>query len=364
MLRYVIALGALASVTAPAAAQVDSGTTSRAPRSYNAPRLTYSITSKEGWLGIGVACSHCSLTANDDGEARRWTFSEPPTVFTVDYDGPADRAGLRTGDTLVAIDGVPLTSSRGGTAFANIRPGQAVRLTYRRLSEEREVGLVAQSHPVNYQLGQAMQAMRRAQEIEERTLESSREQLERSQQTLEEMRAEMESRLAEAQSRRDSSSMTQLTRMRRVLEEQQRALARMLDERATLESREWPAPAIPALPATPAPGAEPAVPAEPAEPAPAALPAEPAMPAAPAIAPMPPMSYREHRRFGPLRYTGRLGDVVIEARGPGGVTATEVSDSEVVITSGDLSVRLALLPRAAPRAAEPAPAPTPRPPQD
>jgi len=39
-------------------------------------------------------------------------------------------------------------------------------------------------------------------------------------------------------------------------------------------------------------------------------------------------------RLRPLRYTGRLGDVVIEARGSGGVTATEVSDSEVVVTSG------------------------------
>jgi len=67
-------------------------------------------------------------------------------------------------------------------------------------------------------------------------------------------------------------------------------------------------------------------------PTPAIAPMAPmaAMPAMPAIAPVAPMSYREHRGFGPLRYTGRLGDVVIEARGSGGVTATEVSDSEVV----------------------------------
>ncbi len=133
-------------------------------------------------------------------------------------------------------------------------------------------------------------------------------------------------------------------------------LARTLAERATLESREWQEPPpVAAMPPTPA--AAPAAPGEPAEPAPAAVPAQPAMPAAPAIAAMPPMSYREHRRFGPLRYTGRLGDVVIEARGPGEVTATEVSDSEVVVTSGDLSVRLALRPRTPP----PAPARAPRP---
>ncbi len=195
MLRYIIALGALAAVTAPAAAQVDSSRAGSATISRSVPRLTYSITSREGWLGIGVACSQCSLTASDDGEARRWTFSAPPTVFTVDRDGPADRAGLRTGDTLIAIDGVPLTSSRGGTAFANIRPGQAVRLTYRRLSEEREVGLVAQSHPVSYQVGAAMRAVRRAQELQQQTLESSREQLERSRATLDQVREQMRQQL-------------------------------------------------------------------------------------------------------------------------------------------------------------------------
>jgi len=363
MFRYIIAFGALAAVTAPAAAQVDS-TRNGAGRGTGrgAATYSYSITSKEGWLGIGVSCSRCSLTASDDGAARQWTFSEPPTVFTVDQDGPADRAGLRTGDTLVAIDGVPLTSSRGGAAFANIRPGQAVRLTYRRYAEEREVGLVAQAHPVNYQVGKAMQVLRRAQEMQEHTLESSREQLERSRATLAQVREQVQQQLEEAQSQRDSASVELIQRLRSILDAQQRVLARTLDERATLEAREWPEPApVAAVPATPAPAAEPAVPAEPAEPAPAALPAEPAMPAAPAIAPTPPMTYREHRRFGPLRYTGRLGDVVIEARGPGGVTATEVSDSEVVVTSGDLSVRLALRPRATPK---PARAPVARPPQD
>ena len=84
---------------------------------------------------------------------------------------------------------------------------------------------------------------------------------------------------------------------------------------------------------------------------------------------MAPMSYAEHREFGPLRYSGRLGEVVIEARSPSAVTATEVTDSEVVVASHDLSVRIAIRPAArlpkrapTPRAATPAhPA---RPPQE
>jgi len=82
------------------------------------------------------------------------------------------------------------------------------------------------------------------------------------------------------------------------------------------------------------------------------------------MAPMAPLTYREHRAFGPLRYSGQLGDVVIEARSPFAATATEVSDSEVVVTSRDLSVRIAIRPRATPTPrAAPAPkaAPTPRP---
>jgi hypothetical protein len=85
-------------------------------------------------------------------------------------------------------------------------------------------------------------------------------------------------------------------------------------------------------------------------------------------APVAPLTYAQHRAFGALRYTGQLGDVVIEARSPWAATATEVSDSEVVVTSRDLSVRIAIRPRALPTprptpAPKPAPTPRPRPPK-
>ena len=347
MLRYIIALGALAAVTAPAAAQVDSIVAVR--------RYGPSISSREGWLGIGVSCSRCTLSASDDGAARQWTFSEPPLVFSVDRNGPADRAALRTGDTLVAIDGVPLTSQQGGGAFANVRPGQTVRLTYRRGGAEHAVRLIAQSHPITdaRQMEQAARALRRAHEAQARELEQSRGQLDRSRVELEEVRTQME-QMARGQSH-SGLDTARLESLRRTLERQASALQEILAERQALEQHEESADAamqpMPAMPAT--------------APTPAIAPMAPmaAMPALPAIAPVAPMSYREHRGFGPLRYTGRLGDVVIEARGSGGVTATEVSDSEVVVTSGDLSVRLALRPRATPKPA-PRPAAAARPPRD
>ena len=353
MLRYIIALGALADVTAPAVAQVD---TSR-----DAQRYSFSNGSREGWLGIGISCSRCTLSESDDGQARQWMFSEPPLVFSVDRNGPADKAALRTGDTLVAIDGAPFTSAQGGTAFATIRPGQSLRLTYRRAGAERTVRLIAMRHPADTrEMELAAQLMRRAQEEQQRHLELSRGQLERSGRELERVRAQMEQMARE----QDSSGLDsgRLEVLRRVLERQAQALDRVLEERRDLEAE----PAEPPMAAMPPSLATPATPAMPAMPATAPVAAMPAMPAMPAMAPLPPtppMSYREHRGFGPVRYTGRIGDVVIEARGPGSLTATEVSDGEVLLSSGDLSVRLTLRPRATPRAVQPPP-PAARPPRD
>ena len=353
MLRYIIALGALAAITAPAIAQVD---TSR-----DARRYSFSSGSREGWLGIGISCSRCTLSASDDGEARQWTFSEPPLVFSVDRDGPADKAALRTGDTLVAIDGVAFTSAQGGAAFANIRPGQTIRLTYRREGRERAVRLVAERHPVTDtgQLNWALQALRRAQEEQQRSLAVSRKQLERSRAEIERVRAQMEQMAREQDTSRLDS--TRLEHLRLALERQAGALDRILSEREALE-RQQEAEAA-AMPAAAPEAAIPATPAMPATAPRAAMPATPAMPAMAPTPPTPPMSYREHRQFGPVRYTGRIGDVVIEARGPGGLTATEVSESEVLLSSGDLSVRLTLRPRARPKVAQPPP-PAARPPRD
>ncbi len=358
MLRHIIALGALAAVTAPAAAQVDSSRSNRGAVSATVPRLTYSITSREGWLGIGVSCSQCTLTTSDSGGARRWMFSEPPRLFSVDRNGPADRAGLRTGDTLVAIDRKPFTSQEGGAAFANIRPGQSVRLTYRRDGAEHVVRLVAEARPITdaRALASAARALRLALAAQTRQLEVSHDQLERARDQIERVRQQMAEQLAEVVQRRVGSAADsgQLEAVQRALEAQAAALAAVLQDRAALEglgdSAGALAPPEPAMPAMPA-----VAPTPPA----GALPAEPPVPA---LAPLPPTSYAEHRSFGPLRYTGRLGPVVIEARGSGWATATEVSDSEVVVTSGDLSVRLALRPSATPKPA--APAPAPRPPQD
>jgi hypothetical protein len=65
----------------------------------------------------------------------------------VEAGSPAERAGLRMGDELVRIDGVPLHTSAGGHRFGSVRPGQTVRWTYRRGDRELTVPVRATEPP-------------------------------------------------------------------------------------------------------------------------------------------------------------------------------------------------------------------------
>ena len=363
-----MALGMLALGAVSAAAQQD---TARVASSGS-----FSASAQEGWLGMGISCSRCTLQSYSSSSAAgglvvsagrypRWTFQEPPVVFSVDANGPADRAGLRSGDTLVSIDGYQLTSREGGVRFARIQPGQAVTLRYRRDGQESEARVTAgaRARSAEFAMQDSLRTLARLQARQQAQLQREMElaraaqqrALEQSQEALERQREIMERAMEQLQ--RAQGQLPDSFQRAAVLRTQQMLESAVARARAA-ESLYAQVPAPP-----PVAAAAPVAPALPTPPAPAPAPVAPMM----GYAPVAPLNYAEHRAFGALRYAGQLGDVVIEARSPWAATATEVSDSEVVVTSRDMSVRIAIRPRRptpTPRAARtPKPAPQPRPAQ-
>ena len=93
-----------------------------------------------GLLGVALSCN-CSLEQDASG-AERWSFREPPRVEAIGPGGAAKRAGLRPGDLIERIDGVPVTSPDGGRRFGALRPGQRVRLGILRGARHLEMTVV------------------------------------------------------------------------------------------------------------------------------------------------------------------------------------------------------------------------------
>ncbi|HJQ59036.1 MAG TPA: RIP metalloprotease RseP [Vineibacter sp.] len=72
----------------------------------------------------------------------------PPTIVIVDTEGAAAKAGLRTGDTIVAIDGRAVDSFEDVLSIAQLNPGIATAVTFRRGEADRTVSIVPV--PIDY----------------------------------------------------------------------------------------------------------------------------------------------------------------------------------------------------------------------
>ncbi len=104
------------------------------------------------WLGFGVACGQCELTSHK-GTAI-WSFRMPPVVAEVSPGSPAAAAGLRVGDTLIALDGVSLVTEMGGVRLGRLEAGQRIRLAYRR-GYEGSATLVSGKQPERVETDEA-----------------------------------------------------------------------------------------------------------------------------------------------------------------------------------------------------------------
>jgi hypothetical protein len=232
-------------------------------------------------------------------------------LYSVDRGSPADRAGLRTGDTLVTINGQALTSAPGGRAFANLVPGVAVRLVYRRGGREHTITVRPEEPPSQRDLATADAG---ASELTRALTGATRRDMQRAQRDLDRAQEEL------TRSQGKVLSPTSMRMLRESLDQARRAL----------EPDRNPFLAVPAPRAFMPPSGVPTLPSPPQA----------------QVAPLAPGMMPLAADASPLRYSGRLGSAVIEARRPGGVDVLETGDSEVVLAGGDLSVRIALEPGA------------------
>ena len=113
-----------------------------APGRLQAQAVSMSATCSEGWStmgALGITEFTCDCTF-DRGSNPAWRFRGEPTISGVSSRGPA--AGrLRSGDVLVAIDGMLITTRAAGARLASLKPGSTVTLTIRRGNREIEVRL-------------------------------------------------------------------------------------------------------------------------------------------------------------------------------------------------------------------------------
>jgi len=78
--------------------------------------------------GFGLACANCVI----DSRAPIWiVFHLPPGLQGIREGGPSS-AKVAQDDTLLAIDGMDITSRDGSERFSMARPGDSVALTVRR----------------------------------------------------------------------------------------------------------------------------------------------------------------------------------------------------------------------------------------
>jgi hypothetical protein len=121
--RVCMLYGALTLLALPAAAQVPTATS-------GANTVRAARVEPAAWVGIAFSCRDCGMVV-ESGTAR-WNFSTPPEVYSVESGSPAHAAGIRRGDILTHIDNLSITTAEGGRRWAAVRPGESVRVRYRR----------------------------------------------------------------------------------------------------------------------------------------------------------------------------------------------------------------------------------------
>ncbi|MDP2576793.1 MAG: PDZ domain-containing protein [Candidatus Palauibacterales bacterium] len=100
---------------------------------------------ERGWLGFRVSCTKCVL--EETGDAVAWSFSIPPLVSELIVGSPAALAGILSGDTILSIDGVDITTDEGSRRFSALRASVPLAMRVRRSGREFTLRVT----PANYE---------------------------------------------------------------------------------------------------------------------------------------------------------------------------------------------------------------------
>ena len=97
-----------------------------------------------GWLGVSVQ----DVVPEEARGAGSTVGRRGVLVASVERNSPANRAGLRQGDLVIALNGEPITTSRALVRnVAALPPGQTLRLTVLREGRERDLSVQVGRRP-------------------------------------------------------------------------------------------------------------------------------------------------------------------------------------------------------------------------
>lgn len=111
----------------------DAATGAEAPAPAGEPT---SVGKRHGRFGFAITCSYCTRQSRPNGTAF-WTFTSNPVIGAIEPNGPAGRAGLRSGDVIVAVDGHAVLTAAGASALGQSDRASTLVITVERPDRSR-----------------------------------------------------------------------------------------------------------------------------------------------------------------------------------------------------------------------------------